>query len=264
MPERPERRFSGTRSMIMAVQLQNHNGVDEDTEGLNKTGLCGLLTFCGGSGTGGGAGAGFVGEKTTLDSVHQHSAETAGRCLTEPEGFLKDPGKNAGNLPVIDGDDKKRDEKVADSHDGNNGIQYLHRGIFPKDDDSGNDDQKNARVKGRDRKGICEGRGHGIADDLADATPADQAGNSEEHGDQYITLFPSKSFFDQMMDIVGGPAAVAAVERILFLMELSQGGFNEGGGGTDDGGNPHPEYSSRAAGGNCQPRHPPGCPCPLL
>ena len=34
-------------------------------------------------------------------------------------------------------------------------------------------------------------------------------------------------------------------------MELSQGGFNEGGGGTDDGGNPHPEYSSRAAGGNC-------------
>ena len=77
----------------MAEQLQITMVSDEDAEGLNKTGLCGLLTFCGGSGAWSGAGTGFIRKQTTLYTVHQNSTKTAGCHLTKSEGFLKNACK---------------------------------------------------------------------------------------------------------------------------------------------------------------------------
>ena len=53
-----------------------------------------------------------------------------------------------------------------------------------------------------------------------------------------------------MMDIVCRTASISALERILFFMELGQRGFCKSGGGTQQRDDPHPEYSSGAAGGN--------------
>ncbi len=53
--------------------------------------------------------------------------------------------------------------------------------------------------------------------------------------------------YEQRVQVIGGAAAVAAVERVLLLVELGQGGFDECRGGPQQRHNPHPEHGTGAA-----------------
>ena len=78
-------------------------------------------------------------------------------------------------------------------------------------------------------KGIFKGRRDGVADDLADAAPADESGDSEKDCSHRPPA--AASLLDEkMMDIVSRTAPVAAVQRILFLIDLCQCSFREGSG----------------------------------
>ena len=226
----------------------DHDGVDEDTERLNQACLGGLITFGCGCRTGSRAGTGFIGEQSSFHSIHENGAETAGHRLAHTKGFFKDPGKNAGKQTVIDCDDKERDEEVADGHNGDNGIQNLYGCMLPENDDSRNDHQKDARVKGRDGKSVLKRRSDRVTDNLTDAAPADQAGDGKQYRKQHVSFFPSQPFLHQMMDIIGRASAVSAIERILFFVQLGKSRFNKCCGRTDDGGDPHPENGSGTAG----------------
>jgi len=57
-------------------------------------------------------------------------------------------------------------------------------------------------------------------------------------------------FYEKMVYIVGRASAVTAVERVFFFINLGQRCLDKGSGGAEQSGNPHPENSSGAAGGN--------------
>ena len=49
------------------------------------------------------------------------------------------------------------------------------------------------------------------------------------------------------LDVVGGTAVALAGLRVAALIDLGQGGLDEGGGAADDGDEPHPEHRAVAA-----------------
>ena len=63
-------------------------------------------------------------------------------------------------------------------------------------------------------KRIVKGRRDGVTDDLADATPAQEAGQREQDRDDALSLLSGK----HLMDIVGRTASVTTVQRIFFLI----------------------------------------------
>ena len=77
---------------------------------------------------------------------------------------------------------------------------------------------------------ILKGGGHRVADHLADAEPADEAGQGKQHGQWHVTAFLSAAFLKIFVNVVGRAAAPAAVERVFFFVKLGEGGLDESGG----------------------------------
>ena len=61
---------------------------------------------------------------------------------------------------------------------------------------------------------------------------------------------PLLSPAEKGVDIVGRAAPEAAVQGVFLLVHLGQHRLHVGRGGTDQGGDPHPEHGARAAHGN--------------
>ena len=57
--------------------------------------------------------------------------------------------------------------------------------------------------------------------------------------------------FNQIVNVVGRTAAVAAVQRIFFFVKLCERSFDKRGRRADDSRHPHPEHSTCASGGDC-------------
>ena len=203
MPSRPFMRSAGARSMIKAEQLQI-------TMVSMITPKAWIHIGCG-RGTGSRSGAGFIGEKAALDSVHENSAEAAGSHLAETEGLGKNMMEDRRKLSDVFKNNKQGDEKVAASHNGDHNIQDLDRGIFSQYDHSRQKHQKDGGIKRRDVEGVGKCRGYRVADHLADAAPADQAGNGKQDGDQGVTGLCLAFAGEKVMDIIGRTAPVAAV-----------------------------------------------------
>ena len=85
---RPFMRSAGARSMIKAEQLQI-TMVSMITPKPASACFGRMIHIGCGRGTGSRSGAGFIGEKAALDSVHENSAEAAGSHLAETEGLGK-------------------------------------------------------------------------------------------------------------------------------------------------------------------------------
>ena len=201
-------------------------------------------------GAGGGSGAGLVGKQAPLHAVHQHGAKAAGHRLPQAEGLLEDPLKNRRQQRRVFQNQHDGHEEVAPGHDGHQHIQHLHGGVFPENDDRRQSHQHHRGVNRRDAEGVFKGGGDGVADDLADAAPAGEAGQGEQHGGDAAAGAAPPPGGEVVVDVVGGAAPVAAVEGVRLFVELCQGGLDEGGGGANEGGQPHPEHRSGAAGGD--------------
>ena len=229
----------------------NDDGVDKHPQRLQKAGLGGVGGIPRRSGAGGGAGAGLVGKQPPLHPVHDHRAKAPRRGLAQTERLLKDAAEHIGQDGDIHTDEDEGDDKVAGRHDGHQHIQHPHGGVLPQYDGGGQGCQHNSGVNGLDVKGVLEGGGHGVGDDLADAAPADQAGDGKQRRQNRVPpQFPAPPLLDKAVDIIGRPSPPAAVQRVFFLMELGQGGLNESGGRADQRRNPHPEHRPRPPGGN--------------
>ena len=75
-------------------------------------------------------------------------------------------------------------------------------------------------------------RCHGVAGNLADAAPADQAGCGKEHRQHGAAdLFAASDLLGKMMNIVGRAAPVSTIQGILLLVKLGQRGLDKGRGG---------------------------------
>ena|SRR5699024_4401200 len=171
----------------------------------------------GGSGTGSGTGAGLVGKKPPFCAVHDDGAQAAGHSLAKPESFQENALEDRRKLACVFHDDKDGDQKIADSHHRHHDIQHLDGGVFAQYDDGGESHQGDGGVKGRDVKSIFKGGGNGVSDDLADAAPADQAGEGKQYGQEGTV--PALAFAGKhMMDIVSRAAPESAVEGIFLLI----------------------------------------------
>ena len=197
------------------------------------------------------AGTRLVGEQPPLHAVHQHGAEAACHHLPKAEGLLKNPLEHRGQQRCVFRHQHHGQQKIAARHDRYQHIQHLDRGVFPQYDHRRQDHQQQRGVQRRHLKGIFKGAGDGIADDLADAAPANEAGDGKEHRHQRIApLLPPQFPLDKGVDIVGGAASIAAVQRVLFLIKLRQGRLYKRSGGSQQRRDPHPEYCTRTTGGN--------------
>src|SRR5699024_5143564 len=142
-----------------------------------------------------------------------------------------------------------RDSEVEHRHYRHHHIQNADSGMLSQNDYCCQRHQKNGGENWRNLKRIFKGGGNGISHHLADAAPADQAGEGKQAGND--GTFSFAAFPDEkMMDVVGRAAPESAVEGILLLMQLGQGGLRKGSGGAQKGDDPHPENSSRASGGD--------------
>ena len=135
---------------------------------------------------------------------------------------------------------KESKSKIETCHKGDHDIENPRSGIFPKYD---NGSKQNKEYRGIERlhgKCIFKGRGHGIADYLADSRPANQTGQGKKQGndasllrDSFLQLLSRLIVKEKIMDVIGRPATKAAIKGIFPLMELRKGRFNKGGGRTD-------------------------------
>ena len=205
-----------------------------------------MVHICSSGGVGCGTTAGLIGEQAALDAVHQGCAESAGHDLTQTEGLLNDAGEDAGQQGCVLDDDHEGDQDVGNRHDGDHDIQDLDGGVLTQDDHRSQSHQEHSGIDGLDVESVFKGGGDGVADDLADAAPADEACHAEEDGQNVLLAVLAV----EILEVMGGAAAIAAVDGVLFLVQLGQGGFHECGGGADDGSDPHPEDRACAAGGD--------------
>ena len=222
----------------------DHDRIHKYTQGLDKSGFYRTVTFCCRCCTGSGAASRLIGKKASFYSVHQHDAKSAGNSLTKSESFFKNPFKYSRHTSKICKYNKQRDHKIKHCHHRHQKIQNFNRCILPKHDHSCDHYQHDGSIHRRNIKSIFERRRDGIADNLTDPTPADQAGNSKQNGKQNLFSFSALFFFPVTVDIVGRTAPVATIKRILFFIELCQGCFDKSSGGTDQRRDPHPEYRS--------------------
>lgn len=209
-----------------------------------------MIRFRSGRCTGGGAGAGFVGEQSPFYAIHEHCAKASCNCLPQAESLRENLPEYGGQGRCVFQNNKQCDYKVAPGHNGYQDVQYLDCGMFAQYDDCGQDHQHNGCVQGRNPEGVIKGRGNGVTDYLADTTPADQAGYGKEYGDQAAPALRWFPALYKIMDIISRSAAISAVERVFFFMELCQGCLCKCSGGADQCREPHPEYGACAACGN--------------
>ena len=66
-----------------------------------------------------------------------------------------------------------------------------------------------------------------------------------------VSFFLFEVVFNQIVNVVGRTAAVAAVQRIFFFVKLCERSFDKRGRRADDSRHPHPEHSTCASGGDC-------------
>ena len=97
-----------------------------------------------------------------------------------------------------------------------------------------------------------KGRADRVADDLADAAPADEARNGKQHRDDGMTQLFAPLALVQHMDVVSWAAALTAIERVRLPVLLGQCGFHKGGGGPQQGRDPHPEHRTGTTGRHCR------------
>lgn len=218
-----------TSSQILRCEKHNHRGtathndrVDQDTECLGETCANRVIAVGSGSGTWGRAGAGFIREESALDSVHQHSAKSTGNCLTKPKCLREDAGEDRWEKRQISGDDEERDHEKSARHDRHEEIEEPDCRISLKHNDRGEDHENDRRDKWRDLKRILKCRAYRVADDLADATPADQTGDCKQTGNQGVRLLSAGFLLYKMVDVVGRSAVVSTVERIRLLVFLGE------------------------------------------
>ena len=152
----------------MAVQLQ--------------TSLHRIFALGGSRRAGSGTGSGFIGEQAALYAIHKDCAEATGYGLPHAKRFGEDPDKDGRKLRQVDQDDKYGQQEKANRHDRNHDIQNLYGGIFLEYDDCSQNHKDNGRENRRNLECICKRRAHGVTDDLADAAPADKAGDGKQAG----------------------------------------------------------------------------------
>ena len=192
-----------------------------------------MAGISGGSCAGGGAGTGLIGKETPLHAVHQDCAKTAGNCLTDAKGLFKNALEHGGDDSDIFDDQEEGDGKVTGGHDGNQHVENFNGGVFAENNDSGQQNKDNRRIDRRNAESILKSGRDGIADDLADPTPADETGDGKQHSEKRVAPASAPHLLHKMVNVVSRTAPVAAVKGVLFLMELCQSGLDESGGGTD-------------------------------
>ena len=206
-------------------------GIDKDAQGLKEAGLHRMADVGGSGGAGGGTASCFIGKQAPLGAVHDDCSDSSADCLAQTKGLLKDSGEDLGQHSCISYDNIQRNNEIEGRHHRDHKIQHLYRSMLAQDNDCSQSHQRHSGVKRRDVKGVPEGGGNGISDDLTDAAPADEAGEGKQGRDGRAlsrTLLSGK----QLMEIVGRAAPVSPIERVFFLIQLGQGSLDKGGGGT--------------------------------
>ena len=155
-------------------------------------------------------------------------------------------------LAEIYRNDDDRHHEIADRHDRHDNIQAFHGGIFAQDNDRREHHQHHRGHDGRDGERIGKGRADRVADDLADTAPADKARNGKQHRDDGMTQLFAPLALGQHMDVVSWAAALTAIERVGLPVLLGQCGFHKGGGGPQQGRDPHPEHRTGTTGRHCR------------
>ena len=99
-------------------------------------------------------------------------------------------------------------------------------------------------IQGVDLRGVEAVAGEGGLEIIgAEHVEAAGIGGNEAQGEQHRQGLAVES----RLDVVGGAAVALAGLRVAALVDLGQGGLDEGGGAADDGNEPHPEHGPVAA-----------------
>ena len=225
----------------------DHHRIDQHAQCLHKAHLDRVVALCGGSCTGCRTAARFVGEQAALDTVHQHSTKAASHGLPQTERFRKDAPEHRRELGQVEQHDAHGDDKIAHRHDGHHHVQTFHGGILAQHDHRRNGREHQCGSKRRNMERIFKRGTDRVGDHLTDAAPADEARHRKQRRyHRAFELFAAPAL-RQHMQIVGRSAAPAAVQRVGLAVFLGKGGFDKGGGRTQNGSDPHPEHRTGTA-----------------
>lgn len=226
------------------------DGVQEHAQGLDAALVTGMLGVGSSGGHGDGTLTGFIGHQTALDTLNQGDAESAAKDGFRTEGLGEDGVEEPGDAGDVQDDEHQDGEDIDHGHDGHDDVGDLghlfgaaegHEGH--QDDEDGKGDPVDGSACGDLTAGEDGGHGDYGGDGVeALCRQAEEGVEDIEQGQGYT--YPC-SALQQTAAVEGETADVLIV---LFLLEdLGQGGFGEGGGHAEEGGEPHPEQGAGAA-----------------
>ena len=198
-----------------------------------------------GGGVGGGAHARLIGEQAALDALHQGGAGKAGKDRLEIEGALEDAGKDRGHQLQVHHNDNQRHQHIQAAHEGHQGGGHGDDPLAAAHDAEGGEQGGDAADDPGGDALVVEavaGEG-GLEVERAQHVEAAGVGGDEAQGKEH----GQGAAVEGGLNIVGGAAVALAGLRVAALVDLGQGGLNEGGGAADDGDEPHPEHGPIAA-----------------
>ena len=219
-------------------------GIDIDAEGLDKT----LFYRMGNVSRSGriryGAFAGLVGEQAALDAREDGRAETTADCSLRGERIVDNQGKHARDFIEVEEDNGNGRQDVETGHDGNQELrEFGDAGHAAEDDKCREDTENDGRAELRDAEGILHGQCDGVGlYGVIDKTVGNGDEDSEELSDARL--------LEGILDVVSR-AAMEGIVAAWQLVDLGQRALDEAGSAADEGDNPHPEDSTRAAGNDC-------------
>src|SRR5699024_11161002 len=241
----------GTQQHHKSGDATDNEGVEIYAEGLDEA----LLDRVGnGRGRGSvrrGTLACLVGEQAAPHADAEGGTDSRARNLLQPQGVANNQPDHAGYLAEVHEHDDETHDDVGHGHQGHDDLGDAgDAGDTTEDDEcgQGGDDDRDDQLEGH---GVAvEGPTHRVDDGVRLNRVVDEAvGEGQRDGEDDGERLPS-----QAAGHVERRATVIMAVGVAGLPQLSQGGFHEGGGATDDGDHPHPEDRARPTDGDRQ-RH---------
>ena len=210
-----------------------------------------MLDGGGARGAGGPSQSRLIGEQATTHPVEQgsgHSPGQSAQSLAQPEGTLDDGTQRLPGLDWVSEKDRQDQNQVGQRHERGQVLGHpCHGAQAPEENRCGQHHDEDSTQARRDPSGPLEGGGDGVGLHHGHDQPVGDEEDDGEHGAQ--DRQPQSAG-----DVVSGAAAVGSV-RTAHLEQLGKSRLAEGGGGSQDRHEPHPQHGAGAPHDQCQ-RHP--------
>ena len=237
------RGISSTKKYDECCTRTYNEGVGENTERLNKTLLGRMRHMRSRSGVRSRSHTGFVAEKSSLYSLHQRRTYTTSDCLFDAKGIAHNQTYDIRKFCDVARNNKQGQDDISQCHYRHDDTADTGYPMYAAEYDyDGEQRYSHTHEFGRDIKRRIECGTYRIA---LNRIESKAESNRYQHGKNHS----HPSFLQSFLHIICRSADIGVLAPCLE--QLGQSGLDKCTAGSEQGDNPHPEYSTRTAYSYC-------------